>query len=400
VVIYENRDIGISVIGWIFIYLKEDDKLTSLMQLKRTRKILAILMAFFLVVLLFDLPKAYGAENEIESLSQLDIDLTEQGIELLYTDEWITGENKNNVGTEISLQAKLNGKAKFIHNNGKPIKTDIISPDENGNTSYLVGVYQTELDGSQYEKYFFSNINYVDIFEIKDEVVNITKLIKANPKAYINKLTNGKAKQLEQEKEEPEKTTDVSISAIVIEPSGGYWRDYKWTYYHPYIGIKSGVFTSSLHFDRKSYGADINGVQGSVWDIHSFNQYEAEYYRIDIMRTRMDVNYSAQRIHSYGPSDDAGFDVKVDLTNLVSPSSWSFGVGSVITNNMSSIANKYGYWSWTHTWDFMQDPFVTEPGMRVSNTSGSLAIKHSHTHHTSYAYWHGTGVVTTYIPDR
>lgn len=372
--------------------------MTSLMHLKSTRKILAILMAFFLVVVLFDLPKAYGAENENKSLNQLDRDLTEQGIELLYTDEWITGESKDNSGAEISLQAKLNGKSKFIHNNGNPIKTDVISPDENGNASYLIGVYQTELDGSQYEKYFFSNINNVDVFEIKDEIVKTAKTIKANPKAYINILSNGKAKQLEQEKEE--QTSDVSISAIVTEPSGGYWRSFEWTYYHPYIGLKAGVFTSSLHFDRKSYGADINGVTGSVWDIHSFNQYEAKNYRIDIMRTRMDVNYSAQKIHSYGPKDDAGFDVRVDLSNLVSPSGWSFGVGSVITDNMSSTSSKYGYWSWTHTWDYMQNPFVTEPGMRVSNTSGSLAIKHSHTHHTSYAYWHGTGVITTYIPDR
>ncbi|MDQ0881319.1 hypothetical protein [Peribacillus sp. V2I11] len=188
--------------------------------------------------------------------------------------------------------------------------------------------------------------------------------------------------------------------AVVAEPSGGYYRTYSWKFYHPVTGLQAGTYTSTLHFDRKSSSANVDGKKASVWDIASFNQFEVKYYRINQLITRNDVNYAAQKIISYGPYDDAGYTVGVDLSGLVSGNAWTFSVGAVITNNVSSIANKYGKWTWTHTSSYMQNPFVTKPGLRVTNTSGNLAIKTSHSLHASYGATHSTGVVTTYIPDR
>ncbi|HZG59348.1 MAG TPA: hypothetical protein VEY68_02395 [Anoxybacillus sp.] len=346
-------------------------------------KKLVILLMSLIVVFLFGLAKANAAQ--VNTMSQKDKELSNLEVEVEMSDEWMKGNSK-----EKKEEEKFNRKPKLIHNNGKPLKQDVLEdPGEN----HLIAIYQAELNGKLYEKYYFSNMVNNNIDEIKNDVIENTKMIKTDPNGFIKKLSKT-------EKGKEESLDLISIAAVQPELSGGHWRTYSWSFYSPITSLKAGTFTTSLHFDRKSSSANINGKTGSIWDIRAFNEYEASNYRIDIQNTRMDVNYSAQQIHSYGPFDDAGFDVSVNLTGFVSGNAWSFNVGSVYTNNDSSIANKYGRWEWYHTWGYMQDPFVTQPGMRVSNTSGNLAIKHSHSFHTSYSYWHYTGVVTTYIPDR
>lgn len=349
------------------------------MQFKSTLyKNLAILVFALVLVTLFDLPKAFGAE--------LDKNLAKQGIETEIKEEWLQGPSK-----EKSIkEEKINAKPKLIHHNGKPLKQNIL---EDAGDNHLIAVYQYEIDGKLYEKYYFSDTSENDIDAIKNDVIENTNKIETDSKAFIRELTKDNIQQ-------QQTSGSISILAVQPEPSGGYYKTYSWNFTNPFTGLKTGTFTTTLHFDRKSYSANIDGVTGSVWDIKAFNEFEATYYRIDIQNSRMDVNYSAQKILSYGPYDDAGFDVGVNLTGITSGNAWTFNVGSVYTNNVSSIANKYGRWIWTHTWDYMQNPFVTRPGLRVSNTSGSLAIKTSHTFHTSYSYEHQTGIVTTYIPDR
>ncbi|SEN69223.1 hypothetical protein SAMN05192533_11789 [Mesobacillus persicus] len=163
--------------------------------------------------------------------------------------------------------------------------------------------------------------------------------------------------------------------------------------------MKIGVYSTNINFDRKSSSANINGVTGSVWDIHTFQEYDRITGTVTEQVTRVDANYSAQKLLSYGPLDDSGFSVGVSLSGITSPVSWSFSTGAASTNNTSSIASKYGRWIWTASVTTFGDPFVTEPGIRVSNTSGSLAVKFSHTFGTNYGS-HGTGVVTASIPDR
>lgn len=355
------------------------NKLANIMQFKSTLyKNLAILVFALVLVTLFDLPKAFGAE--------LDKNLAKQGIETEIKEEWLQGPSK-----EKSIkEEKINAKPKLIHHNGKPLKQNIL---EDAGDNHLIAVYQYEIDGKLYEKYYFSDTSENDIDAIKNDVIENTNKIETDSKAFIRELTKDNIQQ-------QQTSGSISILAVQPEPSGGYYKTYSWNFTNPFTGLKTGTFTTTLHFDRKSYSANIDGVTGSVWDIKAFNEFEATYYRIDIQNSRMDVNYSAQKILSYGPYDDAGFDVGVNLTGITSGNAWTFNVGSVYTNNVSSIANKYGRWIWTHTWDYMQNPFVTRPGLRVSNTSGSLAIKTSHTFHTSYSYEHQTGIVTTYIPDR
>lgn len=345
-------------------------------------KKLTFLLTVLLITALLNFPeKALGAG---EKLNDSEKSLSEQGIEVTLTDKWLQKENKNSKKEE-----KLNKKPKFIYNNGKPLMQDILEEADENN---LIAIYQSEMDGKLYEKYYFSNITENDVNSIKSDVIKINQEIKKNYKNYIKEITKDQKglKQL---------SNSFSTAAVQPEPSGGYYRTYTWDFTN-ITGLKSGTFTTTLHFDRKSSSADINGTKGSVWDIKAFNEYEAKYYKINEQKTRMDVNYGAQKILSYGPYDDAGFQVGVNLFGITSGNAWTFNVGSVYTNNVSSVAEKYGRWLYNHTLDYMQDPFVTRPGLRVSNTSGNLAIKTSHTLNTSTGKEHATGVITTSIPDR
>jgi hypothetical protein len=64
----------------------------------------------------------------------------------------------------------------------------------------------------------------------------------------------------------------VRATGVTPQPSGGYWRTYGWSNWRG--NSKLGKFTSSIHISRISSAANINGVIGSVWDIHAFNNYE------------------------------------------------------------------------------------------------------------------------------
>lgn len=339
---------------------------------KTSIKITILLMAFLLVAVFNSPNKAFGAEMNLTK--QLEV----QGIGLDIQDEWLQEENKTGSTKEKN--------SKIIHNNGKPLKQDILENEPNGDNNELIAVYQTEVDGTSYEKYYFSNNTENNIDEIIGDVVKLQGDIKNDPKGFVKKLSK-------------ESNSDVTPSAVQPHPGGGYWRTYSWNFYNV-LNIKSGTFTTNLNLHRQSANANINGKTGSVWDVHAFNEYEVAHYRINQQITRMDVGYTNQQLLSYGPYNDAGFDVSVNLSKIISNNSWTFNVGAVITNNLSSIANKYGRWRWNHTQSSMQNPFVTEPGIRVSNTVGVFSVKTSHTFNTTTGVNHSTGVVTTSLPDR
>ncbi|MFE4384938.1 hypothetical protein ACFRPD_36115, partial [Streptomyces cyaneofuscatus] len=346
-----------------------------------------------------DLSKAYG---EVNNPTSLDQELANESVKSEVKTEWVQPNGKNNEKAKLKLKSRTDDsqteiQTKLIHNNGKPLNNNLL---EDAGNNHLYAVYQTELDGKVYEKYYFTDIRgdhklyNEELADIKEDVLENTKKIKTDFKGFIKKLAQDNTT------DSANHSNSLSAMAVVSEPSGGYYRTYSWKFYHPITRLQAGTYTSTLHFDRKSSSANVDGKTGSVWDIASFNQYEVKSYRINQLTTRNDVNYASEKIVSYGPYDDAGYTVGVDLSGLVSGNAWTFSVGAVITNNVSSIANKYGKWTWTHTSSYMQNPFVTKPGLRVTNTSGNLAIKTSHSLHASYGATHSTGVVTTYIPDR
>ncbi|MBT2641476.1 hypothetical protein J7I80_04505 [Bacillus sp. ISL-41] len=348
-------------------------------------------------------------------------------------------------------------KPELIHNNGEALETDI---QQGGDP--LVAIYRFKLNGGLYESYYFGEVPEDAIKNAKKDAITKTKEIRKSDKEYIKSLkideTNEEAAgtlssqsivadptypptndepgiteptdpgtldgsacepilSIDEngnevvdnpcEESEDDYVLDDDIKYIdktqpqyvVSEPTGGYYKSYSWD-------MGTGIYSSSTHFDRKATAANINGVTGSVWDIKAFNSWEEKTWAIggsiDYMTTRYDVSYSSQKIFSYGPLDDWGGKIPVSLSGG-GPSgiSWSFDLGAVVTtNDRSSIANKYGRWTWSSVEPLLSpNPFVTKPGLRVGNTAGKLAIEMSHVLMMDADYGQ-TGVVTAYIPDR
>lgn len=352
---------------------------------------------------LLDLSKAHA---EVSNQNSLDKELSSESVQSEVKTSWIQDNTKDNKDQKLELKSKVESKTvpkgdietKFIHNNGNPIDTNVI--EEPGN-NHLYAIYQTELDGKLYEKYYFTDVdgnnvlNNEELSEMKKDALENTKEIKNGSENFINQLERDNTSESSKSS-----SNSLSTMAVASQPKGGYYKTYSFKFYQPITHLQAGTYTSTVHLLRKSSSANINGKTGSVWDIDSFNEYESKHFKINQLTTRNDVNYGAEKLVSYGPFDDAGYNVSVNLSGIVPSNPWSFSVGSVITNNVSSTANKYGRWIWTHTSDYMQNPFVTKPGLRVTNTSGSFAIKTSHSLHVSYGSTHGTGVITTTVPDR
>lgn len=190
--------------------------------------------------------------------------------------------------------------------------------------------------------------------------------------------------------------------AVEDHPDGGYVKSYEWDFYDKgIIPNHIGTYTTSNEIVRESSDVDINGVRDSVWDIRSFNEYEKFHSFGDLssMVTRMSAeDYANQKLLSYGPKTDTGFTVPVTLNGKVATADWTFEVGNTYVGNSSSTSNKYGRWSYSLGIG-APEPFITEPGMRISNTKGAFALQISNTFNV-YMGKHQTGTVTIILPDR
>lgn len=309
-------------------------------------------------------------------------------IEEIVVQEW-KGEGKNpkvenELKKEIKSLAKSDKKGVLVHNNGKPIKTDIV---QDGEDNKLFAVYTEDANGANYETYYFENTNEVNIEAIKEDT-STTELPSLEG-------DSGLSTQSIEIGDEPEKEYD--LAGVKDVPSGGYYKTYKWTFKNSLGTI--GVYTSVNHYDRASKSANIDGKTGSVWNVHAENNWNPSVYaRLDQQRTRMSAAYSSQKLLSYGPKDDGGGSVNVSLSGILNPMSWNFDIGYFSLDDISSIANKYGRWEYNRNLGYA-DPFISEPGLRVSNTLGNLATQLSHTFIIGYQN-HSTGIITVSLPDR
>lgn len=86
-----------------------------------------------------------------------------------------------------------------------------------------------------------------------------------------------------------------------------------------------------------------------VWDVNSFTQLEKEHEnRLNYQYTRLSVNTSNRTLLSYGPNKSSSKgNVSVGLDGGVSGVSYSFDIGGFVVNDLSSLSNKYGRWSFT-----------------------------------------------------
>lgn len=317
-----------------------------------------------------------GIKTEVSSEQPAAVSVNSKAVKELLKAEWKIKKD--------SFDSRLQtSSGQLIHNSGKPIKNDILAKDLDFKKSkdvkdqQLFAIYKQTVNGEDVEKYYFANLDNLDDVGLAD--------IKTDAKK-------------EQTKNEALATSSSDFVTMAAEPSGGYYRIFTWNFYSV-TSQHEGKYTSNNHFVRESSNANINGVNGSVWDVHAFNSFEKGIRLLGSQTTRMSANYSAQKLLDYGPSSDAGFTVPVTLTGISAAVDWAFNVGNTWIDDLSSVTGKYGRWSYALGLG-APNPFNTEPGIRVSNTSGAFAAQLSHTFAIKASGSHSTGIVTVTLPDR
>ena len=177
-------------------------------------------------------------------------------------------------------------------------------------------------------------------------------------------------------------------------------------------GKELAKLTTNVELLRKTKEARVNGVEGSIWDVTTFTQYEKkEAIRINNYYTRLSADKPNQALLAYGPvGDSIGGMLTVNLTGGFNPTKplpdieYSFNIAGFSVRDYSSLSSKYGRWKFYDGVGNLRS-MTTQPGIRVSNTSGSLVIELSHTTDNNsgidgYAGGMRTGVIQIWVTDR
>ncbi len=257
----------------------------------------------------------------------------------------------------------------LIHNNGKPIKTNVLV-EKNGYE--LIAVHKYINDNYDYAEYFYSTENKNNINIIKDNIKN-------------NDLMGAKG---------------ISTNNTQNSKEAPIFRKSNWNY--NWNGSKYYTMTDSLTFERKSKSANYNGKKVSVWDITSVGQIKGARSgtRINNQYTRMSAEaFGSQSLIDYGPSVNSGGNLSVSLDGLVPKLSWGFNLGNWKTQDLSSLYSNYGRWKFTGPAFGMSQIFTSKPGVRMTNGRGNFGLEVSHTHATNHGDFR-TGVSQYFVPDR
>lgn len=337
----------------------------------KRKKEIVIGMAVILVLLATQMGFC-GLKEETES----GTDFLAGGLNytMITTDTWNIQDAQNS--RKQMKQFALSNKDQFFHNKGMAMTTDLFK-DGQSQGNYLVAVYRAVRNGKNVESYYFTT-----------EPEN-------NEAGLVKRVT-----QKEVEK----------ISQVVPLATGNEVRTFNWI--EKKNGKELAELTTNVNLLRKTKKASVNGVEGSIWDVTTFTQYEKkEAIRINNYYTRLSADKQNQELLAYGPiGDSTGGTLNVNLTGgangaLPIPSiGYSFSIDGFSVQDYSSLSGKYGRWKFYDGIGNLQS-MTTQPGIRVSNTSGSLVIELSHTtsNNNDIAGYTGglrTGVNQIWVTDR
>lgn len=275
----------------------------------------------------------------------------------------------------------------WLHNNGEPIDTNIISGDTD---FYLEAISKDVVNGQEVIDYYFNQVENEErtLDDIKETVLER----KAENK---NELS---VKMGSSEKTNLKNDNTVSIAAVqpVANP---VIRNFNWSF-----NSSAHYLTTSVEMSRKSSTASINGVAGSVWDVVTNTQYErtSGLRYLNDLYTRLAVPYTYQTLLDWGPSTTSSSTVAVSLSGAGVPGiSYSFNTGvRYNTVDLSSKSSKYGRWNFTRAlYPIYSNKLTARPAIRSSNTSGNFALELSHSLEFDNVT-NNTGVITITTPDR
>ena len=293
-------------------------------------------------------------------------------------DSWI--ENQGETATDLVDNAlkqipstNFDKDLLFLHNNGNPIETDII---EGETDFYLEAVSKDIVNGIEVVDYYFKE---------KSDGPRSLEEVEAN--------VNERNKEILQlDSLTPKVTTFAAVASPVI-------RNFNWTF-----NESSHKLTTTAELYRRSSTANIDGVNGSVWDVKSITQYEritGKRY-LNNMYTRLAVPYANQTLVDWGPDVSTNDStVSVSLNGYAAGISYTFNTGTLYnTKDLSSKSSKYGRWQFSkNVLPLYANKLKTVPSIRATNTVGAFSVQLSHSLYFDNTT-NNTGVITISTPDR
>ncbi|WP_141201623.1 hypothetical protein [Paludifilum halophilum] len=280
------------------------------------------------------------------------------------------------------------GEYVLLHNKGKAFVSDAINnkipgslkiKEQNGHKTDLVGVGLYKKNGRVHTDFFLTNKSEMS-FDV-----------------------------LEQRAQKKSAQRSQTVSAMEDTPS--YTDGFEWSFYDEETGELSGTMTSDVEYYRQGTATDADGKKVSVWDVKYFNTvrptYAGYFWQTRELITRSSVEgRSGEQIKSYGPQTTPdGADAQVSLTGLVPTFAWTFKTYDSKIQDTSDLTVDYGRWisDITLGTDVSKYTYVTQPGVRVTNSTGNIYFDHSHRVYfyknlsaDNYGY---TGVITRNWPD-
>lgn len=297
-----------------------------------------------------------------------------------------TGESFSLTGLKSHDYKKMSeakralGENFILHNNGKPIETNILL-EKDGNELYAVTV--NNLDGVEQTSYYFAQ--NADDYEMDDLLREIDEGELENSKTIRKHRSNNR---------------------INSNGSNYFFDNYKFDYFavSDNDGKKrqQGSQTTSYVFTRTPATHIGSGQKGSIWDVFTDSQMLSRSNGVLLdHKTRLDAGYTNQALHSWGPKDSGGSTAKVSLGGLIAINDWEFELNGFSVDDLSVKSSKYGRWHFKPR-VFKPTRMNTQPGIRATNTKGRFGVKMSQTARISTPYAnsnHSTGVVNVFAPD-
>lgn len=288
--------------------------------------------------------------------------------DLLSNDIIVTTSDKFYQNQHVEKKS-LNGT--FIHNNGKPIQSDILS-EKNGNE--LFAVYVGFINDKPFESYYFVN----------DTIEYIENIYGSFMRDY-------------------EKNIKPKISLMQSQKNMGspdYFKNINYTFN---AGTTTAYLKSEVDGYRRGSSIDVsNGKVYSTWDIVSLGTITNTGGRVSQQRTRIDItNFSAQNLVSYAPMGDKSSvngNLSVSLSGAGPSINWNFPSGGDTVTMKDLSSGKYGRWEFNSKVGYQCTKIASSPGIRVRNGSGDLGVDVSHTFKLIGGD-HGTGVHRIIFPD-
>ena len=298
------------------------------------------------------------------SVEQLTEKLQSAGVESIYnrtrtviSDSYIDNYNVEDNNTVM------------VHNNGNPLPTDMFEKKQ-GNELFAVLI--TDEDGVQTPTYYFSNSKVLMDDTLEEIVEDLSSQSNENKGARV-------------------------VGSNYVS------RNYKWDFYRKLATgstIQQGSLATRVTFERIHSNANVDYKKSSVWDITARSEVKCRSSeRINNTFVRLDAGSGSQKLLDFAPETSSQSLFTASLDSLFSPTSWTIEAGGYTTKELvSSLSNRYGRWEFKARPGF-QTSWVTKPGVRVANSTGSLYLKYSQTLDLNYSD-HRTGVVGITVPDR